>query len=127
MLAVISMSLLLLVGCASASARTDAPGDPATTLEKIHALVGNASCTDSSQCRSLPLGARACGGPQSYLAWSIRQTDGNALRALAERYKAERQAQIKQKGEMSDCRFLTDPGAVCQQGTCQLGEAILVR
>lgn len=127
MRAVISMSLFLLVGCTGVAPRTDAADDPAATYEKIRALVGDASCTDSSQCRSLPLGARACGGPQGYLPWSTARTDGNALRALAERYKAERQAQIKQKGEMSDCRFMVDPGAVCQKGSCQPGQALPVR
>jgi hypothetical protein len=102
--------------------------DPATdagdTLQQIRALVGNASCTDASQCRSLPLGARACGGPQAYLAWSVERTDGNALGKLADRYKSEREAQIKQTGEVSDCRFIADPGAVCRAGICQPGSLL---
>jgi hypothetical protein len=123
---VISLSLFLLAGCATPP-RADAADPQAGTLQKIQALIGNAACTDSSQCRTLAIGARACGGPQGYLAWSTTQTDGDALRALAERYKAERQAEIRQKGEMSDCRFLADPGATCRSGTCQPGSALIVR
>jgi hypothetical protein len=120
----ISLSLLVLAGCA---ARTDAADAPGATLQQIQALIGNAACTDSSQCRTVAVGARACGGPQGYLAWSTLQTDGDALSTLAERYKAERQAQIKEKGEISDCRFLADPGATCRSGTCQPGSALIVR
>jgi hypothetical protein len=123
---VISLSFFLLAGCA-ASSPTDARDAPAGTLQQLQALIGSAACTDSSQCRTVAIGARACGGPQGYLAWSTAQTDGGALRALAERYKAERQAEIKQKGEMSDCRFLADPGASCRSGTCHPGSALIVR
>lgn len=125
MRALISLSLFLLAGCASPSSVSGAANNAGDTLQQMRALIGRASCTDSSQCRSLALGARACGGPQGYLAWSSSQTDGDALRELAERYKAERQAQIKQKGEVSDCRFTADPGAVCQAGQCQLGSSRL--
>lgn len=123
---VIYLSLFLLAGCAT-TPRADAADPQPGTLEKIKALIGSASCTDSSQCRTVAIGARACGGPQGYLAWSTTQTDGGALRDLAERYKAERQAEIRQKGEMSDCRFIADPGASCRSGTCQPGSALIVR
>jgi hypothetical protein len=126
MRSVIFLSLFLLAGCAAAS-RLDAAATPAQTLQQIRTLIGNPACTDTSQCRSLPLGARACGGPQGYLAWSTAQTDGAAVTALAERYKAQRQVEIKEKGEMSDCRFLSDPGATCVAGTCQLGASVTVR
>ena len=121
-----SIAILLLIfaaGCSShAGPAPNAPGG--STLEQIRTLLGKASCTDSSQCHTVPIGARACGGPQRYLAWSSTDTSGDALQALADRYKAERQAEIKAKGEISDCRFLVDPGAVCRAGTCQLGTGL---
>jgi hypothetical protein len=142
------LAISLLLGCAACTTGAQAPRNaaapqpvatpaavpqpPATptapqaqsdTLGQIRALVGAAGCTDSSQCHSLPMGARGCGGPQGYLAWSSAHTPGDALRALGERYKAERQAQIAAAGEMSDCRFVADPGAVCRAGSCQLGSA----
>lgn len=118
--------LIFAAGCSSHAGIAPAPAEAprVTTLEQIRALIGTASCTDSSQCQTVPIGARACGGPQRYLAWSSTQTSGDALQALADRYKAERQAEIKAKGEISDCRFLVDPGAVCRAGTCQLGTGL---
>lgn len=97
------------------------------TLAQIRKIIGNAACTDSSQCHSLPVGARACGGPEYYLAWSSANNAGDQLRALGERYKAERQAEDKASGRVSDCRYAMDPGAVCTAGTCQLGTDPLVR
>lgn len=123
---VISLLLFLLAGCVTApqAGAADPEGD---TLQQIQALIGNAGCTNSSECRTVPVGARACGGPQGYLAWSTAHTDGDTLQKLAERYKAERQAQIRQKGEISDCRFIADPGAVCRAGVCQLGSSLPVQ
>ena len=92
-----------------------------STLEQIRAMIGNAACTDASQCRSLPVGARACGGPEAYLPYSTASLSEPALQALAARYKGEREAQNQASGMMSNCRFIPDPGAVCRAGTCQLG------
>ena len=89
--------------------------------EQARALANGGSCTESGQCRTLPLGAMACGGPEGYLPYSMSGTDEKALRALAEQYKAERQAASKTGGMMSICRHMPDPGAVCVSGSCQLG------
>lgn len=116
------------VACAVAAARPAKPAKPQAaaaagsgdTLSRIRAMIGDAACTDSGQCRTLAIGARPCGGPQAYLPWSSAHTDGAALMQLAEQYKQERQAANAASGEMSDCRFLPDPGAVCRAGICQL-------
>lgn len=104
-----------------ATAPTDSSADgSATTLAQIRALIGTAACTDASQCRTVGIGARPCGGPQAYLAWSTAHTDGAALAALAEKFKLEREAANAASGELSTCQFFPDPGASCRAGTCQL-------
>lgn len=105
------------------ASRSTAPGDGAATLARIRALAGDAGCSASSQCRTLALGARACGGPEAYLPYSTAATDEKALRALGEQYKAEREAANKAGGMMSICRHEPDPGAVCQAGKCVLGSS----
>jgi hypothetical protein len=102
-----------------ARATPGAPGN-SDTLARIHGLVGTPSCTSDAQCHTLALGAKPCGGVESYLAWSSASASETELRALADTYKAERQA--ANKGRISDCRALVDPGAVCRADTCQLGE-----
>jgi hypothetical protein len=131
--------ILLVLGCASCAqgdaaprgAPAQAPGPAAAakndTLPEIRKLIGNASCSDSSQCHSLPIGARGCGGPEYYLAWSSANTSADQIRALGERYKAERQAGNEASGRISDCRYAVDPGAVCNAGMCQLRTDPLTR
>lgn len=139
--------LLLLLGCAACTTQAQDPGQktapaaPSTptahtghatppaggqdSLSRIRALIGKASCSDNSQCRTLPVGARACGGPETYLAYSAAGGQDAALRTLAERYQKERQAQNASSGMVSTCVFMPDPGAVCTAGTCQTGNAAL--
>jgi hypothetical protein len=98
------------------------PDPGADTLARIRALIGDAACTDASQCHTLAIGARPGGGPQAYLAWSSAHTDGAALALLAEQFKRECEAANAASGMLSDCRFLPDPGAVCRAGRCQLSQ-----
>lgn len=112
------------LACMACAATAKAPAQPKApagdTLAKIRALIGDAACTDHSQCHTLPIGARPCGGPQAYLPWSSAKTDGAALAVLGEQFKREREAQLAASGELSNCRFMPDPGASCRGGTCQL-------
>ena len=101
-------------------AQPDAKAD-AGTLTRIRTMVGNAACTGDAQCHTLALGAKACGGPESYIAWSSAQVEEDALRALGDAYKEERRAANSASGMMSNCRFMVDPCAMCKAGTCQLG------
>lgn len=125
--------LILLFGCSACTSQAQDPGlktlAPATVaapegedlLGRIRAMAADASCSDHSQCRSLPIGHLACGGPQSYLAYSTLKANEATMRELGERYKAQRQAEVVKRGLVSTCRFNPDPGAVCVSGTCQLG------
>jgi hypothetical protein len=122
------LPLIVLLACAACSSGASGPGAaPArapvgsgSPLAQIRSLVGIAACTDSSECRTVALGARACGGPESYLPWSSAQTEAAPLAALTERYKQQRQAELAKSGEQGDCRFIADPGAQCRAGSCQL-------
>lgn len=126
--------LILLFGCAACTTQAQDPGRkdvPAGAaagaaaggdlLARIRALAGSATCTESGQCRTLPVGSMPCGGPESYLPYSVAGTDEKALRDLGGQYKAQRQAANQAGGMMSICRHLPDPGAVCVSGSCQLG------
>lgn len=125
------LSLLLLLACTACSAAGPValPGGSAVTapasdvLARMRSLVGNAACTDTAQCMTVPLGERACGGPAAYLAYSTVQTQGAALQALAARYAAQQRAAQASAGMASTCQFLPDPGAICRAGTCVLGTA----
>lgn len=123
------LSLILLLACAACNAsRPIAPSVPPVTparapFAQIHALIGSAACTDAAQCKTLAIGASACGGPDSYLAYSTATTASGPLQALAMRHAKQRNAELMKSGEVSACQFIVDPGAQCRAGTCVLGPA----
>jgi len=137
--------LLSLLACAACTTRADGPAtpqaaQPATASAapapaagggdlqaQIRRLVGKAECSSDSQCRILPLGARPCGGPAGYLAWSSTATPAGELQALADRYRTEQQERNAQSGMVSDCRAIAPPAAACRAGSCQLTDALDAR
>lgn len=103
---------------ASAAATSSAP----ELLRRIEVGIGKASCREDRHCRSLPLGARACGGPEIYRAYSLLNGDEASLQQLAQEHAQARRAQIQGKGRVGICQVLPDPGARCdpQQQRCVL-------
>ena len=43
------------------------------------ALVKSVGCSSAGECRTAPVGSRACGGPRYYLVYCSRTTDSAAL------------------------------------------------
>lgn len=141
------LAILLLLACAACSTKADdpgaaqpappaaakpaasstSPGAGADLLAQIQAKIGKAGCSADSQCQVVPIGAKACGGAASYLAWSTAQTNGAELQALADRYRDEQQNNNKRSGMISDCRVVAPPAVACRAGTCQLTDALLVQ
>lgn len=143
--------LLSLLACAACTTRADGPATPQAsqpaatvsapavtpttapatgqpdTLAQIKDLIGKAECSSDSQCQILPIGARPCGGPASYLAWSTAKTSSGDIQALADRFRAEQQERNARSGMVSDCRAIAPPAAVCRAGGCQLTDALSVR
>lgn len=123
------LSFILLAACAAhggaqVNTQPNTAGGAAAqndTLARIHALVGTPSCTDDNQCRSLPIGQRPCGGPESFLVYSTARSSEAELQALGAIYQAERRKENAETGRVSDCRALMDMGAVCRAGVCVPG------
>jgi hypothetical protein len=106
--------LVLAAAAASATAQAAAPAQESAALEaEVRRLVGGATCTADEQCRTLAFGAKACGGPQAYIAWSTLVTDAAVLESVAERYAALRREELRSSGVVSDCAIVVDPGATC--------------
>ena len=76
-------------------------------------------CGSADQCRAVPVGDRACGGPRDYIVYCARTTDSAALyRKLDELKKAEI-AFNKKSGAMSTCEFRLPPGVEVSAGQCK--------
>jgi len=117
-----SFLLLATSACGSAPPQNDAPPAPgnAGLLAQIQAEVGAAACDSTQQCHTLAIGAKACGGPERYLAWSSKGYDGKKLKALAQAQAEASRKQQQADGMMSTCAIVTDPGATCEAGRCVL-------
>jgi len=90
-----------------------AAADSAALQAQALALIGDAACVDSDQCRTIEWGAKACGGPQAYVAWSTLRTDEAALKKAVAKFAASRRKEIERLGLASDCSLVADPGAAC--------------
>ena len=119
--------LLLLCGpLASACSHAQAPATaPEPTLASLQAEAGSdsvaAPCASDAECRTVPVGARACGGPEAYLPWSIRAQGVDVWRARVAAYNAASERARAGAGDvMSTCVMQEDPGARCAQGRCVL-------
>jgi hypothetical protein len=127
--------LILLLSCAGCSAVDSIPSaatpalaapaelpdeDAASLLVRIRNSIGSASCTQSTECKTVGVGARACGGPEGYLAYSTSVTPSAPLKSLAARHAARRRAAVSASGMVSTCNVIPDPGAACDQGLCRV-------
>lgn len=120
------LAFFLLLGCLGGGACVSAPhaagtdaaadADGQATLRRIRAAIGAAPCSAASECRTLALGAKSCGGPEFYVAWSGAPALARELDALALRYRERRVALNAASDAVSDCRLVEDPGAVCRPG-----------
>jgi hypothetical protein len=91
-------------------------------IEKIEAeaktIAKTAGCATTGDCRSAPVGSRACGGPRYYLPYCAKTTDSVALfRKLDEVAKAE-QAYNKKYNLASTCEFRMPPTVNAVGGSC---------
>jgi hypothetical protein len=86
--------------------------------QQARALARTDGCDQASQCATAPVGAKACGGPRTYLVYCRATTDEAALlRALDELKRAE-EAYNRAAGIASDCMFVTPPAVRLEGGAC---------
>jgi len=83
------------------------------------ALVKTDGCSSAAQCRTAPVGSKACGGPRYYLVYCSRTTDSAALfRKLDAVAAAEREYNTRYK-IVSTCEFRLPPQLALSGGSCQ--------
>lgn len=111
-------ALLGVAGCASAVPGADTE---AGLQQQINTAIGQATCTADTQCRTIGVGAKACGGPAAWRAWSTQGgTKGETLQNLADQLAVLQRQRQARSGMVSTCTYLPDPGAMCQAQRCVL-------
>lgn len=112
-----------LASCAQtprASAPAASEPESARLARELRSAIGSATCSADAQCRTVAVGAKACGGPAGYLAWSSQNTDAEKVQALAAKQADAQRREVEASGLRSNCAFVADPGAVCTAGRCEL-------
>jgi hypothetical protein len=98
---------------AVAATAQDLP-DAAYRHARIMQAIGDAACDSDSQCRVIGIGARACGGPQAYAAWSTAATDEADLRRLVDEDARATRKALEKAGISSTCVMLPVPEVQCR-------------
>lgn len=101
-------------------------GDQKTDWAQIVAIENEAKvlaktdgCSSAGECRTAPVGSKACGGPRYYLVYCSRTTDSTALfRKLDAVATAEREYNTRYK-IVSTCEFRLPPHVALIGGSCQ--------
>ena len=95
-----------------------------TRLERdARALAHTAGCSTAAQCRTAPVGAKACGGPRTWLVYCAATTDTvRLMRALRELERVEK-AWNARAGVMSTCEMRLPPTPTLTGGSCREGGA----
>ena len=99
-------------------------GDLAAANAQLESTLNNASaCTADTECHSVAIGAKACGGPTSYRAYSSKTVSTASVEAQAQHQRELAAEAARASHEVSPCFMLADPGAHCQQNKCVTGPA----
>ncbi len=72
-------------------------------------------CTSSADCATVPVGSRACGGPNSYAVYSKLSSNAQAIRSLAQLTTQLEQQYNEENSVISICSLVTSPTPVCDE------------
>ena len=97
-------------------------GEPAFDLmTQINALAKTTGCANASDCQTLPVGRKACGGPRTYVVFCAKSTNVALLKAkIAELDRVELAAS---KNTVSDCMMVMAPRVTLSGGACRASSA----
>ena len=85
---------------------------------EIQGIVGDAACTYDSECKAIGYGSKPCGGPSSYLAYSVENTDVPLLEGKVRQFNALQRAYQGKLRIASDCMVVSKPVITCEQKRC---------
>jgi hypothetical protein len=113
---------------AGASAAATATAAPVATeaglskeaaLAQVMATVETGGCESAAQCRVLPAGAKACGGPSRFIVYCSTTTNEDLLKRGIDAFTSAELAWNVATGAMSDCAMLNPPAVALANGACE--------
>ena len=91
-----------------------------TALEnEAKALVKTDGCSSADECRTAPVGSRACGGPRYYLVYCAKTTDSAALFKKLDAIAAAEREYNQRYQIASTCEFRMPPTVALVGSSCQ--------
>jgi hypothetical protein len=87
---------------------------------EIQNYINSFSCSESLGCGFIAFGAKACGGPKTYLVFS-NKIDQSKLQKMVAEYNEMDKLHNIQTNATSDCMYVTPPTEVkCVNGVCTI-------
>ena len=86
--------------------------------QQARALARSDGCDRVEQCAVAPVGAKACGGPRTYLVYCKVTTDEAALMRALEELKRAEEEYNRASGAVSDCMLQLPPDLRLEGRTC---------
>lgn len=125
---IISLSLTSLVACSQAGNSDDTAhlsSEPVDFQQQIQATIADKSCNSDADCALVEVGAKPCGGPETYEPYSKPNVDEARLQELAAAYKKERQDYFKDNQIVGICMMTPKPNVACVNNQCMASEQSL--
>ena len=111
-----------IVGCGSRDPDTQEAQPEQESLDSLRSrileLIGEPVASGISQCRLTAFGAKPCGGPRTYLVYSLEATDSTRLARAVAMYTTEDARLNQELGRASDCGLVTPPQITFVAGQC---------
>ncbi len=86
---------------------------------EARAIARTDGCDALAQCRTAPVGWRACGGPRTYVVYCTAATDTVALFRKLEALENAEKAYNAKHGLLSTCEFRTPPKTKLEGRSCR--------
>jgi hypothetical protein len=87
--------------------------------DQAKALVKPDGCSAAGECRTAPVGSRACGGPRYYLVYCSKTTDSAALFQKLDAVANAERAYNEHYQLASTCEFRMPPTVALSGGSCK--------
>jgi hypothetical protein len=114
------LGFVLFMACSKETTLTPADEDQqlAQLGKDIEEFAKNKACSGGDNCRSMAMGSKACGGPTSYIIYSLSNTDEKQLSDKVKQYTDLQKALNIKYNRISDCSLLVPPTVDCLNGVC---------
>jgi hypothetical protein len=87
--------------------------------DQAKAVVKPGGCVSAGDCRTAPVGSRACGGPRYYLVYCSKTTDSTALFEKLDAVASAERAYNQHYKIASTCEFRMPPTVAVSGASCQ--------